>query len=509
MTADHSSEPEGRQLTVAELLKQYGGEERGSRRRRRAEERDDDSPVPIDPGPATTPGRADAPGTDRPSVDRHGAPRLSDDRFNADGLGDNRVGGNRVSGNGFGDNRFGADRFGGDPLGGGQSFSPDRGSNNDAGHDSFGLDAGRGSFTGNGRYQPGSGDQRYDGPGGGPPGPDAPSAFDPSSGTGWSGDEPGTGGFATPPYPAESYGGPPTGRGPEQSTDFIPRFGETGGATRETDPTRRTGPITSPLSGPVSSSGPDTAISSRAEMFGHDNDLFDLGAPDEESDENDEYDEETARASYAGRALGATGDMPAVTDADDDEDEGQAKPSARHTARHTAKTGDSEEEHPEDIAGDEGADELPAAEPKRRLFRRRQGSVPGVPTPDVPAGLAAEDMADVAALREPGGRSGSRSAVASDDLERAERPSGIRAWLSLIGQWVLGAVGGAALWIGFRFLWLQMPVVALVAAVAATAGLVLLVRAIRRSDDLQTTMLAVLVGLVVTISPAVLLLAVR
>jgi hypothetical protein len=79
----------------------------------------------------------------------------------------------------------------------------------------------------------------------------------------------------------------------------------------------------------------------------------------------------------------------------------------------------------------------------------------------------------------------------------------------LIGQWVFGAVGGAALWIGFRFLWLQMPVVALVAAVAATAGLVLLVRAIRRSDDLQTTMLAVLVGLVVTISPAVLLLAVR
>ena len=238
----------------------------------------------------------------------------------------------------------------------------------------------------------------------------------------------------------------------------------------------------------MSSSGPDTAISLRAEMFGDDGDLGD-------ADENGEYDEESARASYAGRALGATGDMPAVTDSDDDEDEAKAKPRARHTARDTARGG--EEEKREDTAWDvedDGADEPSAAEPKRRLFRRRRGSVSEIPTPDVPAGLAAEDMG---------------AAVVSDEPERAEQPSGMRAWLSLIGQWVLGAVGGAALWIGFRFLWLQMPVVALVAAVAATAGLVLLVRAIRRSDDLQTTMLAVLVGLVVTISPAVLLLAVR
>ncbi|MBV9315267.1 MAG: hypothetical protein JO100_16385 [Pseudonocardia sp.] len=88
----------------------------------------------------------------------------------------------------------------------------------------------------------------------------------------------------------------------------------------------------------------------------------------------------------------------------------------------------------------------------------------------------------------------------------ATRPVG---WAGLIAQWLLGAVGGAALWVGFRYLWLHYPVAALIAAVLATAGLVLLVRAIRRSDDVQTTMLAVLVGLVVTISPAVLLLAVR
>jgi hypothetical protein len=37
-------------------------------------------------------------------------------------------------------------------------------------------------------------------------------------------------------------------------------------------------------------------------------------------------------------------------------------------------------------------------------------------------------------------------------------------------------------------------------------GLVLIVRKIRKAEDLQTTLLAVLVGLIVTVSPAVLLL---
>jgi len=43
-------------------------------------------------------------------------------------------------------------------------------------------------------------------------------------------------------------------------------------------------------------------------------------------------------------------------------------------------------------------------------------------------------------------------------------------------------------------------------ALAVTVGLVLLVRKIRRADDLQTTVLAVLVGLIVTVSPAAMLL---
>jgi hypothetical protein len=80
------------------------------------------------------------------------------------------------------------------------------------------------------------------------------------------------------------------------------------------------------------------------------------------------------------------------------------------------------------------------------------------------------------------------------------------AWAWVIGQWLAGAVGGAALWVGFRFLWRGLPVVALAAAALITVGLVLLVRSLLRTDGPRTTVLAVLVGLVLTVSPAILVL---
>jgi hypothetical protein len=96
---------------------------------------------------------------------------------------------------------------------------------------------------------------------------------------------------------------------------------------------------------------------------------------------------------------------------------------------------------------------------------------------------------------------------ADEDEDAGEkRPSPIREWLSMAGQLAIGVVGGAALWLGFNWLWGKIPTAALAVAVVVIVGLVWVVRKIRRADDLQTTILTVLVGLVVTVSPAAMLL---
>jgi hypothetical protein len=95
-----------------------------------------------------------------------------------------------------------------------------------------------------------------------------------------------------------------------------------------------------------------------------------------------------------------------------------------------------------------------------------------------------------------------------DEDEVHERPTA-REWAVIAAQLVVGALLGAVLWIGFSYLWQSLPVVALVLAAAATGGLVFGVRAMRRSDDLQTMVLAIVVGLVVTVSPAAFVLLAR
>ncbi|HEX3647900.1 MAG TPA: hypothetical protein VHV49_05695 [Pseudonocardiaceae bacterium] len=87
-----------------------------------------------------------------------------------------------------------------------------------------------------------------------------------------------------------------------------------------------------------------------------------------------------------------------------------------------------------------------------------------------------------------------------------EPRSSTREWLLMAAQVGVGAIAGAAVWLAFSWLWGIQPVVGLVAAVLVIFGLVLGVRRWRRAEDLQTTVLAVLAGLVVTVSPAALLL---
>lgn len=79
-------------------------------------------------------------------------------------------------------------------------------------------------------------------------------------------------------------------------------------------------------------------------------------------------------------------------------------------------------------------------------------------------------------------------------------------WAGVLVQWIAGALGGAVLWVLFRFLWRNLPVVALASAVLVTVGLVVIVRALLHNDDRRTTIFAVLVGLLLTVSPAILVL---
>jgi Flp pilus assembly protein TadB len=90
--------------------------------------------------------------------------------------------------------------------------------------------------------------------------------------------------------------------------------------------------------------------------------------------------------------------------------------------------------------------------------------------------------------------------------DESEYGSPVREWAVMVAQIGIGIVGGAALWLICEWLWQRMPVVALIVALAVITGLVWVVRRVRRADDLQTTVIAVLVGLFVTVSPAALLL---
>ncbi len=96
-----------------------------------------------------------------------------------------------------------------------------------------------------------------------------------------------------------------------------------------------------------------------------------------------------------------------------------------------------------------------------------------------------------------------------DEVQQPEYRSPMREWAVMVAQIGVGVVVGAALWLICEWLWQQFPVVALGVALIMITGLVWVVRRVRRAEDLQTTVIAVLVGLFVTVSPAALLLVGR
>lgn len=76
----------------------------------------------------------------------------------------------------------------------------------------------------------------------------------------------------------------------------------------------------------------------------------------------------------------------------------------------------------------------------------------------------------------------------------------------LLAELVAAIAVGAALWLGFRWLWVQAPVVAVVFALVVTGLSVIALRQVHRVRDMASMLLAARAGFVVTLSPAVLIL---
>ncbi|MFT3901057.1 MAG: hypothetical protein QM728_12560 [Gordonia sp. (in: high G+C Gram-positive bacteria)] len=92
-----------------------------------------------------------------------------------------------------------------------------------------------------------------------------------------------------------------------------------------------------------------------------------------------------------------------------------------------------------------------------------------------------------------------------DESPLASEYSPLMQWVILIGQMLGGLVFGAAAFWGFVQLWRWNVYFALVAAALVIFGIVTLVHIVRRRHDLATTLLALGVGLFITIGPLILL----
>ncbi|MVU83621.1 hypothetical protein GPX89_41085 [Nocardia sp. ET3-3] len=90
---------------------------------------------------------------------------------------------------------------------------------------------------------------------------------------------------------------------------------------------------------------------------------------------------------------------------------------------------------------------------------------------------------------------------------RSDEDDNRRQWAVIAGQSVGAAVAGMLLFKGFERMWEMLPWVALALAMIVILGLVALVRVLRRTDDIFSTVIAVVVGVFVTLGPLAFLLS--
>ncbi|WP_280508645.1 hypothetical protein [Nocardia flavorosea] len=112
-----------------------------------------------------------------------------------------------------------------------------------------------------------------------------------------------------------------------------------------------------------------------------------------------------------------------------------------------------------------------------------------------------------------GGASGklaaARSRLATGGRERdsADAADPRKQWAVLGAQSLGAALAGMLMFKGFEMLWEMQPLMALALAVVVILGLVALVRILRRTDDIFSTVIAVVAGVFVTLGPLAFLLS--
>jgi hypothetical protein len=97
------------------------------------------------------------------------------------------------------------------------------------------------------------------------------------------------------------------------------------------------------------------------------------------------------------------------------------------------------------------------------------------------------------------------TATVSSSRPSEARLTALRHALMAILQSALAVVFGAGLFIAFDQLWRWNNIVALVLSVLVILGLVIAVRAVRKTEDIASTLIAVAVGALVTLGPLALL----
>ncbi|ORI17888.1 hypothetical protein BJD99_14350 [Rhodococcus sp. 1163] len=151
----------------------------------------------------------------------------------------------------------------------------------------------------------------------------------------------------------------------------------------------------------------------------------------------------------------------------------------------------------------------PDAKPKfGRAFERRAASKPDDAVTEVTDAVVLEPVdKKVEAVDK---KDEKDQIVAEDDLateaadaskERSDKKNAAKQWLALAGQGAVAIVVGALLFKGFEKLWDMLPWVALTLAVIVIVGLVAVVRILRRTDDLLSMVIAIAVGVFVTLGP--------